>query len=243
MCDKRFVFATFYDIFFIFCMHYYFNFELLSRLHQCFNMTRKELAKKTGIDYLVIYRALNNPKIELRALLRLCNIVGMPIGYFFRTDDAPAPLPVPPSNFVPAEMNEEYLLSLFAGADKCPLQMSMREVHRCIGVPESKKSRRIHKHATVTAQQVVDWCNALYVNLDCIINDPMAPIAPIYDVKNVEIRRLMIKNRQEITKLMREKEALEAQNKQLEAENRELKESESIGIAATPCVEYISKKR
>lgn len=225
-------------IFYKITMQYYFNFDLLSRLHQCFNLTRKQLAEKIGIDYQVLYRALNNKKIELHALLSLCNQARMPIGYFFRTDNAPAQLPLPPTYFKPATVNEEYLLSLFDGDKSSPLQMSMRETLRCIGLPESKRPRCIHPNTGITVPQLVDWCNALYVNIGEIISDSMQPIPAIYDVKSVELRRLMVKNRKEMEKLQAEKEALELQNRELKAENRQLKEQDSIGIAASPSIMY-----
>lgn len=224
-------------------MMYYFNSELLSRLHQVVNMKIKDLAVSIGMDYHKLYRRMKDGDIELLMLKEICDKMKLPIGHFFRTSKEPQQLPLPESKYKPAKMNTDYLVMLFRGAEKSPAGMSLRDTNGLLGFPREVMPSCVQGTVTVKAKQLVEWCNALFINVGEVIQDPMRPIPDLYSVKNNIARRELVAireaSRREVSRVNQENEELKAKIAQLQQENRELRqELPGIGIAASPGTDY-----
>lgn len=224
-------------------MMYYFNSELLSRLHQVVNMKIKDLAASIGMDYHKLYRRMKDGDIELLMLKEICDKMKLPIGHFFRTSEEPQQLPLPESKYKPAKMNTDYLVMLFRGAEKSPAGMSLRDTNGLLGFAREVMPSCVQGTVTVKAKQLVEWCNALLINVGEVIQDPMRPIPDLYSVKNNIARREMVAireaSRREVSRVNQENEELKAKIAQLQQENRELRqELPVIGIAASPGTDY-----
>lgn len=224
-------------------MMYYFNSELLSRLHQVVNMKIKDLAVSIGMDYHKLYRRMKDGDIELLMLKEICDKMKLPIGHFFRTSEEPQQLPLPESKYKPAKMNTDYLVMLFRGAEKSPAGMSLRDTNGLLGFAREVMPSCVQGTVTVKAKQLVEWCNALLINVGEVIQDPMHPIPDLYSVKNNIARRELVAireaSRREVSRVNQENEELKAKIAQLQQENRELRqELPGIGIAASPGVDY-----
>ena len=224
-------------------MMYYFNSELLSRLHQVVNMKIKDLAASIGMDYHKLYRRMKDGDIELLMLKEICDKMKLPIGHFFRTSEEPQQLPLPESKYKPAKMNTDYLVMLFRGAEKSPAGMSLRDTNGLLGFAREVMPSCVQGTVTVKAKQLVEWCNALLINVSEVIQDPMRPIPDLYSVKNNIARRELVAireaSRREVSRVNQENEELKAKIAQLQQENRELRqELPGIGIAASPGVDY-----
>lgn len=224
-------------------MMYYFNSELLSRLHQVVNMKIKDLAVSIGMDYHKLYRRMKDGDIELLMLKEICDKMKLPIGHFFRTSEEPQQLPLPESKYKPAKMNTDYLVMLFRGAEKSPAGMSLRDTNGLLGFAREVMPSCVQGTVTVKAKQLVEWCNALLINVSEVIQDPMRPIPDLYSVKNNIARRELVAireaSRREVSRVNQENEELKAKIAQLQQENRELRqELPGIGIAASPGADY-----
>lgn len=224
-------------------MMYYFNSELLSRLHQVVNMKIKDLAVSIGMDYHKLYRRMKDGDIELLMLKDICDKMKLPIGHFFRTSEEPQQLPLVESKYKPAKMNTDYLVMLFRGAEKSPAGMSLRDTNGLLGFAREVMPSCVQGTVTVKAKQLVEWCNALLINVSEVIQDPMHPIPDLYSVKNNIARRELVAireaSRREVSRVNQENEELKAKIAQLQQENRELRqELPGIGIAASPGADY-----
>ena len=224
-------------------MMYYFNSELLSRLHQVVNMKIKDLAASIGMDYHKLYRRMKDGDIELLMLKEICDKMKLPIGHFFRTSEEPQQLPLVESKYKPAKMNTDYLVMLFRGAEKSPAGMSLRDTNGLLGFAREVIPSCVQGTVTVKAKQLVEWCNALLINVGEVIQDPMRPIPDLYSVKNNIARRELVAireaSRREVSRVNQENEELKAKIAQLQQENRELRqELPGIGIAASPGADY-----
>ena len=224
-------------------MMYYFNSELLSRLHQVVNMKIKDLAVSIGMDYHKLYRRMKDGDIELLMLKEICDKMKLPIGHFFRTSEEPQQLPLVESKYKPAKMNTDYLVMLFRGAEKSPAGMSLRDTNGLLGFAREVMPSCVQGTVTVKAKQLVEWCNALLINVSEVIQDPMRPIPDLYSVKNNIARRELVAireaSRREVSRVNQENEELKAKIAQLQQENRELRqELPGIGIAASPGADY-----
>lgn len=224
-------------------MMYYFNSELLSRLHQVVNMKIKDLAVSIGMDYHKLYRRMKDGDIELLMLKEICDKMKLPIGHFFRTSEEPQQLPLVESKYKPAKMNTDYLVMLFRGAEKSPAGMSLRDTNGLLGFAREVMPSCVQGTVTVKAKQLVEWCNALLINVSEVIQDPMRPIPDLYSVKNNIARRELVAireaSRREVSRVNQENEELKAKIAQLQQENRELRqELPGIGIAASPGTDY-----
>lgn len=222
---------------------YYFNSELLSRLHQVVNMKIKDLAVSIGMDYHKLYRRMKDGDIELLMLKEICDKMKLPIGHFFRTSEEPQQLPLVESKYKPAKMNTDYLVMLFRGAEKSPAGMSLRDTNGLLGFAREVMPSCVQGTVTVKAKQLVEWCNALFINVGEVIQDPMHPIPDLYSVKNNIARRELVAireaSRREVSRVNQENEELKAKIAQLQQENRELRqELPGIGIAASPGADY-----
>lgn len=224
-------------------MMYYFNSELLSRLHQVVNMKIKDLAASIGMDYHKLYRRMKDGDIELLMLKEICDKMKLPIGHFFRNSEEPQQLPLVESKYKPAKMNTDYLVMLFRGAEKSPAGMSLRDTNGLLGFAREVMPSCVQGTVTVKAKQLVEWCNALFINVGEVIQDPMRPIPDLYSVKNNIARRELVAireaSRREVSRVNQENEELKAKIAQLQQENRELRqELPGIGIAASPGADY-----
>lgn len=224
-------------------MMYYFNSELLSRLHQVVNMKIKDLAISIGMDYHKLYRRMKDGDIELLMLKEICDKMKLPIGHFFRTSEEPQQLPLVESKYKPAKMNTDYLVMLFRGAEKSPAGMSLRDTNGLLGFAREVMPSCVQGTVTVKAKQLVEWCNALLINVGEVIQDPMRPIPDLYSVKNNIARRELVAireaSRREVSRVNQENEELKAKIAQLQQENRELRqELPGTGLAASPGVDY-----
>lgn len=224
-------------------MMYYFNSELLSRLHQVVNMKIKDLAVSIGMDYHKLYRRMKDGDIELLMLKEICDKMKLPIGHFFRNSEEPQQLPLVESKYKPAKMNTDYLVMLFRGAEKSPAGMSLRDTNGLLGFAREVMPSCVQGTVTVKAKQLVEWCNALFINVGEVIQDPMRPIPDLYSVKNNIARRELVAireaSRREVSRVNQENEELKAKIAQLQQENRELRqELPGIGIAASPGADY-----
>lgn len=224
-------------------MMYYFNSELLSRLHQVVNMKIKDLAASIGMDYHKLYRRMKDGDIELLMLKEICDKMKLPIGHFFRTSEEPQQLPLPESKYKPAKMNTDYLVLLFRGAEKSPAGMSLRDTNGLLGFAREVMPSCVQGTVTVKAKQLVEWCNALFINVGEVIQDPMRPIPDLYSVKNNIARRELVAireaSRREVSRVNQENEELKAKIAQLQQENRDLRqELPDVGIAASPGADY-----
>ena len=226
-------------------MQYYFNSDLLGRLYQVANMPRTAFAKMIGIPYDRLYRYMANKDISLLLLNEICNKMRLPISYFFTTEPGAQPLPIVSDKYKPSTIDTQYLHLLFRGAEKSPIGLSLRQANEAIGMSNTVIPTVVMNpdNISIKATQLVDWANALMINLGDIINCPTRKIPSIYDKMNVETRRTLIKARKEVENLRRSQNAMAEELEALRAENQKLKEFESIGIAATPRVEYERKKR
>lgn len=227
---------------------YYFNSELLSRLHQVVNMKIKDLAVSIGMDYHKLYRRMKDGDIELLMLKEICDKMKLPIGHFFRTSDEPQQLPLPESKYKPAKMNTDYLVMLFRGAEKSPAGMSLRDTNGLLGFAREVMPSCVQGTVTVKAKQLVEWCNALFINVGEVIQDPMRPIPDLYSVKNNIARRELVAireaSRREVSRVNQENEELKAKIAQLQQENRELRqELPGTGIAADGTAPYVPEKK
>lgn len=229
-------------------MMYYFNSELLSRLHQVVNMKIKDLAVSIGMDYHKLYRRMKDGDIELLMLKEICDKMKLPIGHFFRTSEEPQQLPLPESKYKPAKMNTDYLVMLFRGAEKSPAGMSLRDTNGLLGFPREVMPSCVQGTVTVKAKQLVEWCNALFINVGEVIEDPMRPIPDLYSVKNNIARRELVAireaSRREVSRVNQENEELKAKIAQLQQENRELRqELPGTGLAADGTAPYVPEKK
>lgn len=229
-------------------MMYYFNSELLSRLHQVVNMKIKDLAASIGMDYHKLYRRMKDGDIELLMLKEICDKMKLPIGHFFRTSKEPQQLPLPESKYKPAKMNTDYLVMLFRGAEKSPAGMSLRDTNGLLGFPREVMPSCVQGTVTVKAKQLVEWCNALFINVGEVIQDPMRPIPDLYSVKNNIARRELVAireaSRREVSRVNQENEELKAKIAQLQQENRELRqELPGTGLAADGTAPYVPEKK
>ena len=229
-------------------MMYYFNSELLSRLHQVVNMKIKDLAVSIGMDYHKLYRRMKDGDIELLMLKEICDKMKLPIGHFFRTSEEPQQLPLVESKYKPAKMNTDYLVMLFRGAEKSPAGMSLRDTNGLLGFPREVMPSCVQGTVTVKAKQLVDWCNALFINVGEVIQDPMRPIPDLYSVKNNIARRELVAireaSRREVSRVNQENEELKAKIAQLQQENRELRqELPGTGLAADGTAPYVPEKK
>lgn len=227
---------------------YYFNSELLSRLHQVVNMKIKDLAVSIGMDYHKLYRRVKDGDIELLMLKEICDKMKLPIGHFFRTSEEPQQLPLVESKYKPAKMNTDYLVMLFRGAEKSPAGMSLRDTNGLLGFPREVMPSCVQGTVTVKAKQLVEWCNALFINVGEVIQDPMHPIPDLYSVKNNIARRELVAireaSRREVSRVNQENEELKAKIAQLQQENRELRqELPGIGLAADGTAPYVPEKK
>ena len=227
---------------------YYFNSELLSRLHQVVNMKIKDLAASIGMDYHKLYRRMKDGDIELLMLKEICDKMKLPIGHFFRTSKEPQQLPLPESKYKPAKMNTDYLVMLFRGAEKSPAGMSLRDTNGLLGFPREVMPSCVQGTVTVKAKQLVEWCNALFINVGEVIQDPMRPIPDLYSVKNNIARRELVAireaSRREVSRVNQENEELKAKIAQLQQENRELRqELPGTGLAADGTAPYVPEKK
>ena len=229
-------------------MIYYFNSELLSRLHQVVNMKIKDLAVSIGMDYHKLYRRMKDGDIELLMLKEICDKMKLPIGHFFRTSKEPQQLPLVESKYKPAKMNTDYLVMLFRGAEKSPAGMSLRDTNGLLGFPREVMPSCVQGTVTVKAKQLVEWCNALFINVGEVIQDPMHPIPDLYSVKNNIARRELVAireaSRREVSRVNQENEELKAKIAQLQQENRELRqELPGTGLAADGTAPYVPEKK
>lgn len=229
-------------------MMYYFNSELLSRLHQVVNMKIKDLAVSIGMDYHKLYRRMKDGDIELLMLKEICDKMKLPIGHFFRTSEEPQQLPLPESKYKPAKMNTDYLVLLFRGAEKSPAGMSLRDTNGLLGFAREVMPSCVQGTVTVKAKQLVDWCNALFINVGEVIQDPMRPIPDLYSVKNNIARRELVAireaSRREVSRVNQENEELKAKIAQLQQENRDLRqELPGTGLAADGTAHYVPEKK
>ena len=229
-------------------MMYYFNSELLSRLHQVVNMKIKDLAVSIGMDYHKLYRRMKDGDIELLMLKEICDKIKLPIGHFFRTSEEPQQLPLPESKYKPAKMNTDYLVMLFRGAEKSPAGMSLRDTNGLLGFAREVMPSCVQGTVTVKAKQLVEWCNALFINVGEVIQDPMRPIPDLYSVKNNIARRELVAireaSRREVSRVNQENEELKAKIAQLQQENRELRqELPGTGLAADGTAPYVPEKK
>lgn len=229
-------------------MMYYFNSELLSRLHQVVNMKIKDLAVSIGMDYHKLYRRMKDGDIELLMLKEICDKMKLPIGHFFRTSKEPQQLPLPESKYKPAKMNTDYLVMLFRGAEKSPAGMSLRDTNGLLGFAREVMPSCVQGTFTVKAKQLVEWCNALFINVGEVIQDPMHPIPDLYSVKNNIARRELVAireaSRREVSRVNQENEELKAKIAQLQQENRELRqELPGTGLAADGTAPYVPEKK
>lgn len=229
-------------------MMYYFNSELLSRLHQVVNMKIKDLAVSIGMDYHKLYRRMKDGDIELLMLKEICDKMKLPIGHFFRTSEEPQQLPLVESKYKPAKMNTDYLVMLFRGAEKSPAGMSLRDTNGLLGFAREVMPSCVQGTVTVKAKQLVEWCNALLINVGEVIQDPMRPIPDLYSVKNNIARRELVAireaSRREVSRVNQENEELKAKIAQLQQENRELRqELPGTGLAADGTAPYVPEKK
>ena len=229
-------------------MMYYFNSELLSRLHQVVNMNIKDLAASIGMDYHKLYRRMKDGDIELLMLKEICDKMKLPIGHFFRTSEEPQQLPLVESKYKPAKMNTDYLVMLFRGAEKSPAGMSLRDTNGLLGFAREVMPSCVQGTVTVKAKQLVEWCNALLINVSEVIQDPMRPIPDLYSVKNNIARRELVAireaSRREVSRVNQENEELKAKIAQLQQENRELRqELPGTGLAADGIAPYVPEKK
>lgn len=229
-------------------MMYYFNSELLSRLHQVVNKKIKDLAVSIGMDYHKLYRRMKDGDIELLMLKEICDKMKLPIGHFFRTSEEPQQLPLPESKYKPAKMNTDYLVMLFRGAEKSPAGMSLRDTNGLLGFAREVMPSCVQGTVTVKAKQLVDWCNALFINVGEVIQDPMHPIPDLYSVKNNIARRELVAireaSRREVSRVNQENEELKAKIAQLQQENRDLRqELPGTGLAADGTAHYVPEKK
>lgn len=229
-------------------MMYYFNSELLSRLHQVVNMKIKDLAVSIGMDYHKLYRRMKDGDIELLMLKEICDKIKLPIGHFFRTSKEPQQLPLPESKYRPAKMNTDYLVMLFRGAEKSPAGMSLRDTNGLLGFAREVMPSCVQGTVTVKAKQLVEWCNALFINVGEVIQDPMRPIPDLYSVKNNIARRELVAireaSRREVSRVNQENEELKSKIAQLQQENRELRqELPGTGLAADGTAPYVPEKK
>lgn len=229
-------------------MMYYFNSELLSRLHQVVNMKIKDLAVSIGMDYHKLYRRMKDGDIELLMLKEICDKMKLPIGHFFRTSEEPQQLPLVESKYKPAKMNTDYLVMLFRGAEKSPAGMSLRDTNGLLGFAREVMPSCVQGTVTVKAKQLVEWCNALLINVSEVIQDPMRPIPDLYSVKNNIARRELVAireaSRREVSRVNQENEELKAKIAQLQQENRELRqELPGTGLAADGTAPYVPEKK
>lgn len=229
-------------------MVYYFNSELLSRLHQVVNMKIKDLAVSIGMDYHKLYRRMKDGDIELLMLKEICDKMKLPIGHFFRTSKEPQQLPLVESKYKPAKMNTDYLVMLFRGAEKSPAGMSLRDTNGLLGFPREVMPSCVQGTVTVKAKQLVEWCNALFINVGEVIQDPMRPIPDLYSVKNNIARRELVAireaSRREVSRVNQENEELKAKIAQLQQENRDLRqELPGTGLAADGTAPYVPEKK
>lgn len=229
-------------------MMYYFNSELLSRLHQVVNMKIKDLAVSIGMDYHKLYRRMKDGDIELLMLKEICDKMKLPIGHFFRTSEEPQQLPLVESKYKPAKMNTDYLVMLFRGSEKSPAGMSLRDTNGLLGFAREVMPSCVQGTVTVKAKQLVEWCNALFINVGEVIQDPMHPIPDLYSVKNNIARRELVAireaSRREVSRVNQENEELKAKIAQLQQENRELRqELPGTGLAADGTAPYVPEKK
>lgn len=229
-------------------MMYYFNSELLSRLHQVVNMKIKDLAASIGMDYHKLYRRMKDGDIELLMLKEICDKMKLPIGHFFRTSEEPQQLPLVESKYKPAKMNTDYLVMLFRGAEKSPAGMSLRDTNGLLGFAREVMPSCVQGTVTVKAKQLVEWCNALLINVSEVIQDPMRPIPDLYSVKNNIARRELVAireaSRREVSRVNQENEELKAKIAHLQQENRELRqELPGTGLAADGITPYVPEKK
>lgn len=207
------------------------------------NMKIKDLAVSIGMDYHKLYRRMKDGDIELLMLKEICDKMKLPIGHFFRTSEEPQQLPLVESKYKPAKMNTDYLVMLFRGAEKSPAGMSLRDTNGLLGFAREVMPSCVQGTVTVKAKQLVEWCNALLINVSEVIQDPMRPIPDLYSVKNNIARRELVAireaSRREVSRVNQENEELKAKIAQLQQENRELRqELPGIGIAASPGADY-----
>lgn len=229
-------------------MMYYFNSELLSRLHQVVNMKIKDLAAFMGMDYHKLYRRMKDGDIELLMLKEICDKMKLPIGHFFRTSEEPQQLPLVESKYKPSKVNTDYLVMLFRGAEKSPAGMSLRDTNGLLGFAREVMPSCVQGTVTVKAKQLVEWCNALLINVGEVIQDPMRPIPDLYSVKNNIARRELVAireaSRREVSRVNQENEELKAKIAQLQQENRELRqELPGTGLAADGTAPYVPEKK
>ena len=226
-------------------MQYYFNGDLLGRLYQVVNMPRTAFAKMLGMTYYNLYRYMQKKDISLLLLNEICNKIHLPISYFFTTEQGAQPLPIASDNYKPSTIDAQYLHSLFRGAKKSSIGLSLRQTNAAIGVAEPVIPTVVMdpKNITIKASQLVDWANALMINLGDVIDCPSRKIPDIYDKMNMETRLTLIKARKEVEGMRRAQNAMVEELEALREENKKLKEFESIGIAATPRVGYERKKQ
>lgn len=229
-------------------MMYYFNSELLSRLHQVVNMKIKDLAAFMGMDYHKLYRRMKDGDIELLMLKEICDKMKLPIGHFFRTSEEPQQLPLVESKYKPAKVNTDYLVMLFRGAEKSPAGMSLRDTNATLGFAREVMPSCVKGTVTVKAKQLVEWCNALLINVGVVVKDPMRPVPDLYSVKNNIVRRELVAireaNRKEVSRVNQENEELKAKIAQLQQENKELRqELPDIGLAADGATRYVPEKK
>ena len=232
-------------------MMYYFNSELLSRLHQVVNMKIKDLAVSIGMDYHKLYRRMKDGDIELLMLKEICDKMKLPIGHFFRTSEEPQQLPLPERKYKPAKMNTDYLVMLFRGAEKSPAGMSLRDTNGLLGFAREVMPSCVQGTVTVKAKQLVEWCNALLINVGEVIQDPMRPIPDLYSVKNniarrelAAIRKEMLETQKKNKELEAEIESLKREKDKLQQETRELRqELPGTGLAADGTAPYVPEKK
>lgn len=213
-------------------MMYYFNSELLSRLHQVVNMKIKDLATSIGMDYHKLYRRMKDGDIELLMLKEICDKMKLPIGHFFRTSEEPQQLPLPESKYKPAKMNTDYLVMLFRGAEKSPAGMSLRDTNGLLGFAREVMPSCVQGTVTVKAKQLVEWCNALLINVGEVIQDPMRPIPDLYSVKNNIARRELVAireaSRREVSRVNQENEELKAEIESLKRKIDKLQQENRV---------------
>ena len=226
-------------------MQYYFNSDLLGRLYQVANMPRTAFAKMIGMPYDRLYRYMANKDMSLLLLNEICNKMHLPISYFFTTEPGPQPLPIVSDNYQPSTIDTQYLHLLFRGAEKSPIGLSLRQANAAIGMSETVIPTVViaPDNITIKVSQLVDWSNALMINLGDIIKCPSRSIPNIYDAMNATTRRTLINARKEVEAMRKHQSAMAEELQALRAENQRLKEFDSVSIAATPRVQYEGKKK
>lgn len=156
-----------------------FNIQLLGSLSEVLDLTGTEIARRCGLRQQVFSRyATNERGIPIQVLIKLCNVIRMPINYFVSEDDnhiipnrENATIPI--DEWHPVFWNSANVEKIFGDGSN---QIRWRDVAEVMKVTPMKPHERFSLRRRFKVTDFLTTCNAFDLSPFLFLNDPNRPI-------------------------------------------------------------------